>query len=171
MTYPPIWRRFQPARAAKSFHLRSDIKPPSKPYTIAILTGRKNMNQFTEGQDITIYVTNIIDGQGQPATLVEPVEWTSSDESILSLTPSDDGLSASGTASSSGAVMITASSGDVKDSIALTVGAGDVVSFKLVAQPSDWPAPPPYTPPDPPPDVVGGPPMVNPLKGGKPPVK
>jgi hypothetical protein len=106
-------------------------------------------NLFSDGNALLITITNIVDAQGQPATLTAKPTWATSDPTILNPTPAADGLSATGTALKTGAVTITVTSGTLPPvSVVITIGAGQAVSFQLsVALASIQPPPPPPPPP------------------------
>lgn len=87
--------------------------------------------QFPEGAALLFTITNIVDAGGNPATLPGPVSWTSSDTTILTLTPAADGLTATGTSTKTGVVTVTATSGTLSASVAVTVTAGAAVSFQI----------------------------------------
>jgi hypothetical protein len=90
---------------------------------------------FTDGSNLLLTITNILDSNGQPTTLTTVPVWTSSDATILAPTAAADGLSATGTCLKSGTVTITATAGpgdnNVSASVAITVTAGTVVSFQI----------------------------------------
>jgi hypothetical protein len=107
-------------------------------------------HRFTTGQSLVCEIVDVVDAQGQEAVLTEAPVWSSSDEEILTLTASTDGMTARGVAQKKGTVMISAKSGDVEATTAILVGPGDVVSFSIsvgVAGPPVNPAPIP--PPEP----------------------
>ena len=89
------------------------------------------MATFTDGTQILIQVVDVVDANGQPATLTTPPTWTTSNTSILNLTPAADGMSATGTAAATSNVTVTATSGTLSASVAIDVIAGGAVSFQL----------------------------------------
>ena len=58
--------------------------------------------------------------------------WSSSDATILNPAPASDGMSATGTVLKAGTVTITVVADGVTEAVAITAGAGAVVSFELV---------------------------------------
>ena len=48
------------------------------------------MNQFAEGSNLLIQITNVVDAGGNPTVLTGVPVWTSSDASILALNPAAD---------------------------------------------------------------------------------
>ena len=101
-------------------------------------------NQFSEGSALLISVVNVVDAAGNPATLSTPPVWSSSDTTILNPVATDPtGLNAAGTLLKTGTVTVTATSGSISASVAITGIAGQAVSFSL----SVALAPPAGTPP------------------------
>ncbi len=87
---------------------------------------------FTKGDALIITVVNAVDAAGAPSTdFPAPIVWSASDATILVLTPSADGLSATGTLLEDGTVTVTATSGSISASTVINGVAGQVVSFAL----------------------------------------
>lgn len=104
-------------------------------------------NQFADGTNLLITVVDVVDAGGNPTTLSTPPTWTTSDPTVLVLTPASDGLSATGTVLKTGTVTVTATSGSLTASVAITGISGQAVSFQLsvVAVPPTPPNTPPNT--------------------------
>ena len=102
---------------------------------------------FTKNDALIISVVNAVDATGAPSgQFPAPIVWTTSDATILALTPSADGLSATGTLLQDGTVTVTATSGSISASLVVNGVAGQVVSFSLSAALAP-PPPPPAGPP------------------------
>lgn len=87
---------------------------------------------FTKGNALLLTVINAVDAAGEPSTAFPaPIVWSTSDPTILPLTPSTDGLSATGTLLQDGTVTVTATSGAISASTVINGVAGQVVSFAL----------------------------------------
>lgn len=100
-------------------------------FEFPFLRRKKHMNTFPILTALLIAITNIVDADGQPTTLVVTPVWTSSDATILSPVPAADGLSATGTALKDGTVTVTATSGAISATAQITVTSGTAVSFQL----------------------------------------
>lgn len=90
-------------------------------------------NRFAEGTPLIIEVTKILDAGGNQTLLDGIPSWSSSDPKTLSMTPSRDGLFATGIMEKLGPVTITATCGGMSGSVALTGIARKAVSFNLEA--------------------------------------
>lgn len=102
------------------------------------------MATFTDGTQLIIQVVDVVDANGQPATLTTPPTWTTSNTSILNLPSDIGGMSVTATAAATGNVTVTATSGTISASVAIDVIAGGAVSFQLqvsVAPATPAPAP------------------------------
>ena len=92
-------------------------------------------------------IENVIDAEGDQAQLASPIQWNTSDSTILNPTPATDGLSATGTALKTGTVTITATDANgVTSSVAITVTSGQAVSFSITVSLAPPPTPPSTTP-------------------------
>jgi len=85
----------------------------------------------TVGQTATGTISNIVDGSGNPVTPKSTPTWTTSDPSILTLTPSTDGMSASGVAAKAGTVIVIATVDSVVKTVSVDVVSGAVADFTL----------------------------------------
>lgn len=102
---------------------------------------------FTQGNNLLIQVVDAVDSNGQPTTTFPaPIVWTTSDATILPVTASTDGLSATGTLLQDGSVTVTATSGAISASTVINGVAGQAVSFQLAVSLAPTPVAPPVTP-------------------------
>lgn len=118
-----------------------------------------------QNQKVTLTIGSIVDDRGFPAHLDGIPTWESSDESIATVTPAADGMSAEvDTNETEGSFVITATGdgrqGDdvlnVVGTYAGAVASGDAITFQLVAgTPEDKTPvePTPETPVEPAPPV------------------
>lgn len=106
-----------------------------------------NPNTFSDGSALLFAIVNVVDQNGQPATLPSPPVWSTSNSAVLSPAAASDGMSATGTALIAGTVTITATSGSLSASVAVTVTAGQAVSFQITASLASALPPPAGGPP------------------------
>jgi len=96
---------------------------------------RRKYMTYSDGQNLLITITDILDAQQQPAVLAagEVPRWTTSDPTIFNPTPAADGMSATGTVLKPGTVTITATASveNISASTAITAGAAAAASFQL----------------------------------------
>lgn len=89
---------------------------------------------FTKGNALLIQVIDALDSAGEPTTTFPaPIVWSTSDATVLTVTTSADGLSATGTLLADGTVTVTATSGAISASTVINGVAGQAVSFQLSA--------------------------------------
>ena len=90
------------------------------------------MAGFTQGNALLIQIVDAVDAVGAPTTTFPaPIVWSTSDATVLAVTASADGLSATGTLLTDGTVTITATSGAISASTVINGVAGQAVSFQL----------------------------------------
>ncbi len=104
------------------------------------------LDMATIGQLCTASVTDVLDAAGNPTAPKTPPTWTTNDPAILTLTPSADGMTATGTVMLSGTIIVTAAIAcfrhartrvvtaavdGITQSKSAVVSSGDVASFTL----------------------------------------
>lgn len=98
---------------------------------------------FTQGDALVVSIVNAVDAAGAPSSqFPAPIVWSTSDATILGLTPAADGMSATGALLQDGTVTVTATSGSISASTVVNGVAGQVVSFALSVALAAPPAPP-----------------------------
>jgi hypothetical protein len=126
---------------------------PIGPVSEQPITVEKRMFSLTltDSQQCVLGPVAGLDKKGQPAPLPGPVAWASSDATILTVAPSDDGLSATVVAVGPlGNAQVTVTSGSDTEVGNVTVIAGAAVSISVpVGTPTDQPDAPPTPPPAP----------------------
>jgi hypothetical protein len=100
-------------------------------------------NNFAINNDLLVTLTNVVDASGNPTTFQNPPVYSTSDSTILTLTPASDGMSATGVAQKTGSVVITVVGDGVTETTAVDVVAGTVVSFQINVALAPAPAAPP----------------------------
>ena len=85
----------------------------------------------TVGQAVNGLISNIHDSGDQPVTPVNPPSWSTSNESILVLTPSNDAMSATGTLLATGTVSVIVTIDGIVQTKSIDVGSGAVAGFDL----------------------------------------
>jgi len=88
-------------------------------------------NNFAVGSALLIQIMNVVDAGGNPAQLTQPIAWSTSDSTILNLTPAADSMSAIGTAQKTGTVTVTVTANGITESTSVDVICGAPVSFQL----------------------------------------
>jgi len=100
-------------------------------------------NNFAVNSDLLVTLIQVVDAAGNPASFQNPPVYSTSDSTILVLTPASDGMSATGVALKTGSVVITVVGDGVTETTTVDVVAGAVVSFQInVALAPAAPAPP-----------------------------
>jgi hypothetical protein len=88
-------------------------------------------NNYAVGSALLVQITNVVDAGGNPAQLTAPIAWSTSDSTILNLTPAADGMSATGSAQKTGTVTVTVTANGITESTSIDVIGGAPVSFQL----------------------------------------
>jgi hypothetical protein len=105
-------------------------KCPVTDFNLTITVEGEPMASANIGQTVTATVSNIVAGS-TPTTPKNPPIYTTSDSTILSLTPASDGMSASGQALKAGTVIVIVTVDTIVKNDTVTVSDNSVTDFTL----------------------------------------
>lgn len=137
-----FWRRFFRLNAAFICRWLEQLfpGPPCGGVLIFNTKGRCNMGEITVRDDETTLhaAITLLDSEGQPTTADDVPTWEVGDDSVLTVHPSDDGLSATFDVGGPGASSVTVTTNETHDGTGdptpivltglVTVTAGDTIS-------------------------------------------